>query len=94
MKGGVCCGSVAAFKLPPTLSGQFFSLATNTRKTNMCIDWKLQPLFLLMLMLMLMVMEVVTIMLMLLLKVTVTIMLMLLLMVTVMIMLMLMLAMR
>ena len=45
MKGGVCCGSVAAFKLPPTLSGQFFSLATNTCKTNMCIDWKLQPLF-------------------------------------------------
>ena len=70
---GVCCGSVAAFKLPPTLSGQFFSLDTNTRKTNMCIDWKLQPLFLLMLM----VMEVVTIMLMLLLMVTVMIMLML-----------------
>ena len=73
MMGGVCCGSVAAFKLPPTLSGQFFSLATNTRKTNMSIDWKLQPLFLLMLM----VMEVVTIMLMLLLMVTVMIMLML-----------------
>ena len=73
MKGGVCCGSVAAFKLPPTLSGQFFSLATNTRKTNMCIDWKVQQLFLLMLM----VMEVVTIMLMLLLIVTVMIMLML-----------------
>ena len=90
MKGGVCCGSVAAFKLPPTLSGQFFSLATNTRKTNLCIDWKLQPLFLFMLM----VMEVVTIMLMLLLMVTVMIMLMLLLMVTVTIMLMLMLAMR
>ena len=73
MKVGVCCGSVAAFKLPPTLSDQFFSLATNTRKTNRCIDSKLQPLFLLMLM----VMDVVTITLMLLLMVTVTIMLML-----------------
>ena len=76
MKVGVCCGSVAAFKLPPTLSGQFFSLATNTRKTNMCIDWKLQPLFLLMLM----VMDVVTITLMLLLMVNVNVMIMLMLM--------------
>ena len=40
LKVGVCCGSVAAFKLPPTLSGQFFSLDTNTRKTNICnVHW-------------------------------------------------------